>query len=91
MTMLILKAATARNIVVMNTPGQNANAVAELTFGTMIYLNRNFYNGTSGVELRGKKIGLHAYGHVGKLIGLDRQGNGNGRFCHGSLCGKNNY
>ena len=71
-----LKAATAKNVVVMNTPGQNANAVAELTFGTMIYLNRNFYTGTSGSELRGKTIGLHAYGHVGRLIGLIGKGMG---------------
>lgn len=77
-----LKAATARNIVVMNTPGQNANAVAELAFGTMIYLNRNFFNGTSGVELRGKTIGLHAYGHVGRLIGLIAKGMGMDVFAH---------
>lgn len=71
-----LKSATAKDVVVMNTPGQNANAVAELTFGTMIYLNRNFYSGTSGSELRGKTIGLHAYGHVGRLIGLIGKGMG---------------
>jgi D-3-phosphoglycerate dehydrogenase len=71
-----LKAASARDIVVMNTPGQNANAVAELTFGTMIYLNRNFYNGTSGIELRGKTMGLHAYGNVGRVTGLIAKGMG---------------
>ncbi len=71
-----LKAASARNIVVMNTPGQNANAVAELTFGMMTYLNRNFYNGTAGVELRGKALGLHAYGHVGRVIGSIARGMG---------------
>ncbi|MBN2480271.1 MAG: 3-phosphoglycerate dehydrogenase, partial [Bacteroidales bacterium] len=71
-----LKAATAKHIVVMNTPGQNANAVAELTFGMMTYLNRNFFNGTSGVELRGKTLGLHAYGHVGRVIGLIGKGMG---------------
>ncbi|MBN1158150.1 MAG: 3-phosphoglycerate dehydrogenase [Bacteroidales bacterium] len=71
-----LEAATAKSVVVMNTPGQNANAVAELTFGMMIYLNRNFFNGTSGVELRGKTLGLHAYGHVGRVIGLIGRGMG---------------
>lgn len=71
-----LKAASAKNIVVMNTPGQNANAVAELTFGMMTYLNRNFYNGTAGVELRGKTLGLHAYGHVGRVIGSIARGMG---------------
>ena len=71
-----LKAATARNVVVMNTPGQNANAVAELTFGIMIYLNRNFYDGTSGVELRGKSLGIHAYGHVGRILGIIAKGMG---------------
>ncbi|MBN1158207.1 MAG: 3-phosphoglycerate dehydrogenase [Bacteroidales bacterium] len=71
-----LKAASAKNVVVMNTPGQNANAVAELTFGMMTYLNRNFYNGTAGVELRGKTMGLHAYGHVGRVIGMIGKGMG---------------
>lgn len=71
-----LKAASAKDVVVMNTPGQNANAVAELTFGAMIYLNRHFYNGTSGVELRGKTLGLHAYGNVGKVAGLIAKGMG---------------
>lgn len=77
-----LKAATAKDIVVMNTPGQNANAVAELTFGIMIYLNRNFYDGTSGVELRGKTLGLHGYGHVGRLIGTIAKGMGMDVYAH---------
>ncbi len=63
-----LNAASAKNIVVMNTPGQNSNAVAELTVGMMIYLNRNGFNGTSGKELRGKTLGLHAYGNVAKMV-----------------------
>jgi D-3-phosphoglycerate dehydrogenase len=71
-----LKAASARDIVVMNTPGQNANAVAELATGMMIYLNRNAFNGTAGIELRGKTIGIHAYGNVGKLIGNIARGIG---------------
>jgi D-3-phosphoglycerate dehydrogenase len=71
-----LKAATGKGIVVMNTPGQNANAVAELAFGMMIYLNRNCYNGSSGVELRGKTLGIHAYGNIGRIVGLISKGMG---------------
>lgn len=63
-----LAAATKHNIVAMNTPGQNSNAVAELVFGMMILMARNNYNGTSGTELRGKKIGIHAYGNVGRYV-----------------------
>jgi D-3-phosphoglycerate dehydrogenase len=71
-----LKAATNKGVVVMNTPGQNANAVAELAFGMMIFLNRNFYNGSSGVELRGKTLGIHAYGNIGRIVGLIAKGMG---------------
>ncbi|MFW9597839.1 MAG: NAD(P)-dependent oxidoreductase [Paludibacter sp.] len=63
-----LEAATAAGVCVMNTPGQNANAVAELVFGMLIYAVRNFYNGTSGTELLGKKIGIHAFGNVGRHV-----------------------
>ena len=63
-----LEAATANNVVVMNTPGQNSNAVAELALGMMVYFARNLFNGKSGTELKGKKLGMHAYGHVGKLV-----------------------
>ncbi len=63
-----LEAATANNIVVMNTPGQNSNAVAELALGMMVYFARNLFNGKPGTELKGKKLGMHAYGHVGKLV-----------------------
>ena len=63
-----IEAATKQNIVVMNTPGQNSNAVAELVLGLMIFSARNFFNGKSGTELKNKKIGIHAYGNVGKLV-----------------------
>ena len=63
-----LAAATKHDIVAMNTPGQNSNAVAELVFGMIILMARNNYNGTSGTELRGKKIGIHAYGNVGRYV-----------------------
>jgi len=63
-----LEAATANNVVVMNTPGQNSNAVAELALGMMVYFARNLFNGKPGAELKGKKLGMHAYGHVGRLV-----------------------
>jgi len=63
-----LEAAAANNVVVMNTPGQNSNAVAELALGMMVYFARNLFNGKPGTELKGKKLGMHAYGHVGKLV-----------------------
>lgn len=71
-----LDAATANNICVMNTPGQNANAVAELVFGLAVFAVRNFYNGTSGTELFGKKIGIHAYGNVGRNVARIAKGFG---------------
>lgn len=77
-----LKAASAKGIVVMNTPGQNANAVAELAFGMMIYINRNFFNGSSGIELRGKTLGIHAYGNVGRIIGMIAKGMGMDVYAH---------
>ncbi|MFO7924293.1 MAG: NAD(P)-dependent oxidoreductase [Bacteroidales bacterium] len=63
-----LISATEKDIVVMNTPGQNSNAVAELALGMMVYMARNQFNGTSGTELRGKKLGVHAYGNVGRHV-----------------------
>ncbi len=71
-----LQAATAKNVVAMNTPGQNSNAVAELALGMMVYLARNQYNGTAGRELKGKKLGIHAFGHVGQLVGEIAKGFG---------------
>ncbi len=63
-----LAAATAKGIVAMNTPGQNSNAVAELTFGMLVFMARGNFKGGSGTELKGKKIGIHAYGNVGKNV-----------------------
>lgn len=63
-----LEAATANDVVAMNTPGQNSNAVAELALGMMVYSARNLFNGTSGKELRGKSLGIHAFGNVGKYV-----------------------
>jgi len=77
-----LKASSAKGVVVMNTPGQNANAVAELAIGMLLFLNRNFFNGTSGIELRGKTMGIHAYGHVGRIIGMIAKGMGMDVFAH---------
>ncbi len=63
-----LDAATQQGVVVMNTPGQNSNAVAELAFGMMVFLNRNKFMPKAGRELKDKKIGIHAYGNVGKNV-----------------------
>lgn len=63
-----LAAATAHNVCVENTPGQNSNAVAELVFGLAVMAARNMYDGTSGTELRGKHLGIHAFGQVGRNV-----------------------
>jgi D-3-phosphoglycerate dehydrogenase / 2-oxoglutarate reductase len=63
-----LAACTEKGIVAMNTPGQNANAVAELAFGMMVFMARGGFDGKTGSELRGKTLGIHAYGNIGKLI-----------------------
>ena len=65
-----LAAATAHKVVVMNTPGQNSNAVAELALGMMVYMARNQFNPGTGSELQGKTLAIHAYGNVGRLVGL---------------------
>ncbi len=64
-----LAACSERGIVVMNTPGQNANAVAELAIGMMIMMARNRYTPGTGSEVSGKRLGIHAYGNVGRLVG----------------------
>ena len=71
-----LATATANGVVVMNTPGQNSNAVAELAIGMMVYQARNHFNGTSGTELKGKKLGIHAYGNVGRYVATIAKGFG---------------
>ena len=64
-----LAAATERGIVVMNTPGQNSNAVAELAIAMMIFMSRNRFTPGTGSEIQGKRLGIHAYGNVGRLVG----------------------
>ena len=71
-----LAAATSRGVVAMNTPGQNANSVAELVFGLLVFGVRNFYNGTSGTELLGKKLGILAFGNVGRNVARIAKGFG---------------
>jgi len=63
-----LDSARAKNVVVMNTPGQNSNAVAELALGMMVFLARNKFQAKAGTELKDKKIGIHAYGNVGQNV-----------------------
>lgn len=71
-----LEAATASGVCVMNTPGQNANAVAELVFGMLAAHARNQFNGKAGTELLGKKIGIHAYGNIGRCVSRIAKGFG---------------
>lgn len=81
-----LAAATAHDVVVMNTPGQNSNAVAELAFGLLVYAVRNFYNGTAGTELKGKKLGIHAYGNVGRNVARIARGFGMEVYAYDAFC-----
>lgn len=71
-----LEAATAHNVCVENTPGQNSNAVAELVFGMAVMAVRNMYAGTSGTELKGKHIGIQAFGQVGRNVARIAKGFG---------------
>ena len=71
-----LEAATKAGVCVMNTPGQNANAVAELVFGLLVFAVRNFFNGKSGSELMGKKLGILAFGNVGRNVARVAKGFG---------------
>ena len=81
-----LAAATAHNVVAMNTPGQNSNAVAELALGLMVMAVRNMYNGTSGTELLGKKLGIHAYGNVGRNVARIAKGFGMEIYAYDAYC-----
>ena len=83
-----LAAATAHNVCVMNTPGQNSNAVAELAFGLMVMAVRNMYNGTSGSELKGKKLGIHAFGNVGRNVARIAKGFGMKIYAYDAFCPK---
>ena len=83
-----LEAATAHNVCVMNTPGQNSNAVAELAFGLMVMAVRNMYNGASGTELKGKKLGIHAYGNVGRNVARIAKGFGMDIYAYDAYCPK---
>ncbi len=83
-----LEAATAHGVCVMNTPGQNSNAVAELAFGLMVMAVRNMYNGTSGTELKDKKLGIHAYGNVGRNVARIAKGFGMDIYAYDAFCPK---
>jgi D-3-phosphoglycerate dehydrogenase len=81
-----LEAATAAGVCVMNTPGQNSNAVAELVFGLLVFAARNFFKGTSGTELKGKKLGIHAYGNVGCNVARIAKGFGLELYAYDAFC-----
>lgn len=83
-----LEAATAKGVCVMNTPGQNSNAVAELALGLMVMAVRNMYNGTSGTELMGKRLGIHAYGNVGRNVARIARGFGMEIYAYDAFCPK---
>ena len=83
-----LDEATAHNVCVMNTPGQNSNAVSELAFGLMVMAVRNFYDGKPGTELKGKKLGIHAYGNVGRNVARIAKGFGMDIYAYDAYCPK---
>lgn len=83
-----LEAATAHNVVAMNTPGQNSNAVAELVFGLLVFGVRNFYNGKAGTELMGKKLGILAFGNVGRNVARVAAGFGMEVYAYDAFCPK---
>ncbi len=80
--------AKEKNVVVENTPGQNSNAVAELVFGLLVYAVRNFYNGKSGSELLGKKLGILAFGNVGRNVARIAKGFGMEVYAYDAFCPK---
>ena len=81
-----LEAATAHGVVAENTPGQNANAVAELVFGLLVSAVRNFYNGKAGTELLGKKLGILAFGNVGRNVARIAKGFGMDVYAYDAFC-----
>lgn len=81
-------AAKERGVVVENTPGQNSNAVAELVFGLLVYAVRNFYNGKAGTELKGKKLGILAFGNVGRNVARIAAGFGMDIYAYDAYCPK---
>ena len=81
-----LAAATAHNVVAENTPGQNSNAVAELVFGLLVMAVRGFYNGKSGSELLGKKLGILAFGNVGRNVARIAKGFGMEVYAYDAFC-----
>lgn len=81
-----LAAATAHQVVAENTPGQNANAVAELVFGMLVFAVRNFYNGKAGTELCGKKLGILAFGNVGRNVARIASGFGMEVYAYDAYC-----
>ena len=83
-----LEAATAHNVVAENTPGQNSNAVAELVFGLLVMAVRGFYNGKSGSEILGKKLGILAFGNVGRNVARIAKGFGMEVFAYDAYCPK---
>jgi D-3-phosphoglycerate dehydrogenase / 2-oxoglutarate reductase len=83
-----LEAATAHKIVAENTPGQNSNAVAELVFGLLVFTVRNFYNGKAGSELKGKKLGILAFGNVGRNVARIAAGFGMEVYAYDAFCPK---
>lgn len=78
--------AKGKNIVVENTPGQNSNAVAELVFGLLVYAVRNFYNGKSGSELKGKRLGILAFGNVGRNVARIAKGFDMDVYAYDAFC-----
>ena len=80
--------AKEKGVVVENTPGQNSNAVAELVFGLLVYAVRNFYNGKSGSELMGKKLGILALGNVGRNVARIAKGFGMEIYAYDAFCPK---
>ncbi|MCI6120035.1 MAG: NAD(P)-binding domain-containing protein, partial [Prevotella sp.] len=83
-----LAAATAHNVVAENTPGQNSNAVAELVFGMLVFAVRNFFNGKAGTELKGKKLGILAFGNVGRNVARIAAGFGMEVYAYDAFCPK---